>query len=138
MYMHVIAHDIGVERTCYHCSKVGNKIYIISNYSYLVLLICLTVYGNNTYTYVRMYRLLEINGEDISNSNTKQVVSLLKNLHESMQFVLLRAGPCSVLEETDATNESTVKRLQELNATLTKQVEKQMSETQYWRNQYEQ
>ena len=84
--------------------------------------------------------MLEINGEDISNSSTKQVVSLLKNLRESMQFVLLRPGPYSELDDTDAsaTNEGMVKRLEDLKATLTKQVEKQMSETKYWRNQYEQ
>lgn len=81
---------------------------------------------------------MEINGEDISNSSTKQVVSLLKNLRESMQFVLLRPGPYGTLDDTDATNEDMVKRLEDLKATLTKQVEKQMSETKYWRSQYEQ
>ena len=84
-----------------------------------------------------MHRLLEINGEDISNSNTKQVVSLLKNLHESMQFVLLRPGPYSAVDDTDAVDGGMVERLQKLNATLTEQVEKQMTETQHWRNQYE-
>ena len=82
--------------------------------------------------------MLEINGEDISTSNTKQVVSLLKNLHEPMQFVLLRLGPYNAHDETDAVDEDMVKRLQKLNATLREQVEKQMSETQYWREQYEQ
>ena len=63
---------------------------------------------------------------------------MLKNLRESMQFVLLRPGLYSTLDDTDATNEGMVKRLEDLKATLTKQVEKQMSETKYWRNQYEQ
>lgn len=85
-----------------------------------------------------MYRLLEINGEDVSNSTAKQVVSLLKNLHEPMQFVILRIGAYSTQDETDAIDENTVTRLQKLKTTLTEQVEKQMAETQYWRDQYEQ
>lgn len=85
-----------------------------------------------------MNRLLEINGEDISNSSTKQVVSLLKNLHEPMHFVLLRIGPYSTQDDTDAVDEDMVDRLQKLNATLTEQVENQMSETHYWRDQFEQ
>ena len=85
-----------------------------------------------------MYRLLEINGEDISNSNIKQIMSLLKNRNEPMQFVLLRLGPHSSRDETDAIDENMLQRLHDLNASLKEQVKKQMSETQYWRNQYEQ
>ena len=85
-----------------------------------------------------MYRLLEINGEDISNSNIRQIMSLLKNRNESMQFVLLRLGPHSSRDETDAIDENMLQRLHDLNASLKEQVKKQMSETQYWRNQYEQ
>lgn len=85
-----------------------------------------------------MNRLLEINGEDISNCSTKQVVSLLKNLHEPMHFVLLRIGPYGTQDDTDAVDEDMVDRLQKLNATLTEQVENQMSETHYWRDQFEQ
>ena len=85
-----------------------------------------------------MYRLLEINGEDISNSNIKQVMSLLKNRNEPMQFVLLRLGPYSSQDESDAIDENMLQRLHDLNASLKEQVKKQMSETQYWRNEYEQ
>ena len=50
-----------------------------------------------------------------------------------MQFVLLRLG-----QDNSNADEDMVERLQKLNATLTEQVEKQMSETQHWRSQYEQ
>ena len=55
-----------------------------------------------------------------------------------MQFVLLRLGPYNIQDENSAADEGTIERLQKLNATLTEQVEKQMSETQHWRSQYEQ
>ncbi|XP_065892529.1 uncharacterized protein [Dysidea avara] len=84
-------------------------------------------------------RLLEINGEDISNSTTKQVVSLLKNLNEPMQFVILRHGAQDKHnDETDIGSDDMIERLQKLNATLTEQVDKQMAETEHWRSQYEQ
>lgn len=85
--------------------------------------------------------MLEINGQDISNSTTKEVVSLLKNLQEPKQFVLLRIGPFNtqdIQDGTDTADEGTLERLQRLNATLNEQIEMQMSETQHWRDQYEQ
>ena len=84
-------------------------------------------------------RLLEINGEDISNSTTKQVVSLLKNLTEPMQFVIMRQGVQDKHNNVkDDGNDDMIERLKKLNTTLTEQVDKQMAETQHWRSQYEQ
>jgi len=85
-------------------------------------------------------RLLEINGEDISNSTTKQVVSLLKNLNEPMQFIILRHGTQEDKhkDETDNGSDDMIERIQKLNATLNEQIDKQMAETEHWRSQYEQ
>ena len=93
----------------------------------------------NSVCYTCQCRLLEINGEDISNSTTKQVASLLKNLNEPMQFVILRHGAQDKHNnKTDNGSDDMIERIQKLNATLTEQVDKQMAETEHWRSQYEQ